>query len=193
MGQAYSTFRDIEACPNWSCVLNLAAAHPADRLDRALPWRLPLATVAGARVSSAYGPRRHPLLADTVRLLHAGLDLAAPVGTPVLASACGRARLGRSPALGLYVMIDHLNGFTSTYAHLSGSVLSPAGALDAQGTAAAAAPPPVAAAQFLQQGECLGWVGATGRATGAHLHFSVHYRGLPLDPLALRRAVLLIR
>jgi murein DD-endopeptidase MepM/ murein hydrolase activator NlpD len=164
--QSWATFRAVENCPDWSCVLDLAAAHPADRFDRSLPWRLPLRDAGW--LSSPFGLRRHPI--GGAAKLHRGVDIAARAGTPVSASGSGWAKGGYSPTLGLYVVVDHRNGFRSRYAHLQGYRWS--------------------GERFVQQGECLGWVGATGRVTGAHLHWSVDFRGKPLDPLELRRAVL---
>lgn len=171
--QSLALFQRLEECPTWPCVVDLAAAAPAARLDRALPWRLPLPARAGsaARLSSSYGARTHPLTGRAA--FHAGVDLAAPYASPVAAAGSGYATPHpEDPAgpLGLYVVVDHLNGFTSTYAHLSAIHL--------------------AAPAFVAQGEVLGAVGSTGHSTGTHLHWSVAFRGRALDPLALRRRVL---
>jgi murein DD-endopeptidase MepM/ murein hydrolase activator NlpD len=170
--QSFATFRDLENCGDWPCVVALTAAHPSDRLDRSIPWRLPLGS-SGA-LSSTYGYRIHPIVGTAK--FHFGVDIAAAVGTPVYASGSGRARTARSPTLGAYVVVDHLNGFQSVYAHLEKTNLSGGGD----------------GVHFLQQGECIGWVGTTGLVTGPHLHWSVTFRGEALDPLELRRSVLTI-
>ncbi len=97
------------------------------------------------------------------------MDLAAAQGETVIASACGRIRVARDRYLGLFVEIDHGNGYFSRYAHLA--------------TAGVVTGEPVV------QGAPLGTLGATGRVTGPHLHWSVTYRGASVDPLALREFV----
>lgn len=164
--QSFTTFRAIETCSDWRCVVSLVVTHPVDRIDRAVPWRLPLGD--SGTLSSEYGFRIHPIVGTSK--LHTGVDIAAPAGTPAYASGSGWARTARSPGLGLHVVVDHLNGFRSIYAHLSESNLR--------------------GERFVLQGECVGWVGATGLTTGPHLHWSVSFRGRSLDPLELRRVVL---
>jgi len=115
-------------------------------------------------VTSRYGMRTHPLTGD--RRLHAGVDVAAPTGAPILAAGAGRVtRAGPAGGYGNLVEIDHGAGLATRYAHAS-VVLVATGALVAAGT-------PVAR------------VGSTGASTGPHLHFEVRERGRPVDPLAL--------
>ncbi len=97
--------------------------------------------------------------------MHQGIDISAPVGTPVGASAAGTVvGAGSQGAYGLTVVIDHGDGFATLYAHLSSISVSPG--------------------QRVGQGTIVGAVGTTGNATGPHLHFEIRYRGSPVDPMA---------
>lgn len=118
------------------------------------------------RISSHFGPRYHPILKRWK--LHNGVDFAAPTGTPVRAARAGIVRsAGWRGAAGKLVVIDHLDGHTSAYAHLS------------EIRDGLAAGDPVLA------GSKIGEVGTTGRSTGPHLHFVVRRHGRPLDPLTI--------
>ena len=100
---------------------------------------------------------------------HYGIDLAAPEGTPVLAPEAGIAYPGVGSACGVHVLLDHGGGVETVFCHLSEALV--------------AAGRPVAA------GEQIGRIGATGHATGPHLHFEVHAAGRPLDPAAWLRSL----
>ena len=116
------------------------------------------------RLSSRFGWReRHPILKRPA--FHAGIDWAAPSGTPVRAAADGKVVAARSHygAYGHYLKIDHAAGIESAYAHLSRFDVRPG--------------------DRVRRGEIIGRVGRTGRATGPHLHFEVHVAGQPIDPL----------
>jgi murein DD-endopeptidase MepM/ murein hydrolase activator NlpD len=115
------------------------------------------------------GSRRHPLL-KIVRP-HLGVDFAAPTGTPVRAVAGGTVvTRGRYGQLGQTVRIEHSDGLTSTYGHLSRI----AGRLE-EGDA-------------VERGQVIGYVGASGLATGPHLHFAIERGGEYVDPIALTGA-----
>jgi murein DD-endopeptidase MepM/ murein hydrolase activator NlpD len=122
------------------------------------------------RVSSAFDRHRfHPIL-HTERA-HLGVDYAAPLGTPVWATAPGRVSfVGPRGGAGNAVMIDHANGMSSTYMHLSRF---------ARG---------LGVGQAVRQKQVIGYVGMTGLATGPHLHFSVRINGGFVDPLKLKPA-----
>ncbi len=142
-----------------------AAVRPADRAAHASPGDAAglCAPVAG-RVSSPYGARRDPFSGSPA--FHAGLDLAAPEGTPVRAAAPGRVAFsGPSGAAGRVVRIEHPDGTTTGYAHLARAFVAP-GAL-------------------VEAGDVIGAVGTSGRTTGPHLHFTVERGGRPLDPAPL--------
>lgn len=139
--------------PVWS------AAIPAVQPTRAAV--LFAAPVSG-RLSSRFGLRWHPVRAETRR--HSGIDLAAAAGAPVRAARAGVVRYaGWSGDYGLLVEIDHGLWWRSRYAHLSELAVTPG--------------------QRVGRGAVIGAVGATGMATGAHLHFELRYAGAPLDPL----------
>lgn len=106
-------------------------------------------------VSSAFGPRWGRL--------HQGLDVAAPAGTPVFAARGGRVvRAGSYGDLGLMVELDHGGGWTSRYGHLSVVDVAVGDRAD---------------------GVVLGRVGATGNATGPHLHWEIRKDGAAVDPM----------
>ena len=117
------------------------------------------------RLSSPFSLRRyHPIL-HTYRPHH-GIDLAAPIGTPVYAIASGEVRFcGRAGGYGKVVRIKHADGYASLYAHLHRMV--------------------VTSHQRVKQGELIGYVGNSGMSTGAHLHLGIaHYRRW-IDPWPL--------
>ena len=123
------------------------------------------APLAGAlRVTSPFGQRVHPI--DGVLRNHAGLDLAAPHGAPVCAAAAGVVEAaGPRAGYGLAIDVRHRGRTVTRYAHLSEVLVEPG--------------------QRLARGQLLGKVGATGRATGPHLHFEVRIGGQARDPAAL--------
>jgi murein DD-endopeptidase MepM/ murein hydrolase activator NlpD len=122
------------------------------------------------RVSSTFDRHRfHPIL-HTERA-HLGVDYAAPTGTPVWATAAGRVSfVGPRGGAGNAVIVDHANGMSSTYMHLSKF---------ARG---------LAVGQQVRQKQVIAYVGMTGLATGPHLHFSVRMNGAFIDPLKLKPA-----
>jgi murein DD-endopeptidase MepM/ murein hydrolase activator NlpD len=116
------------------------------------------------RVSSGFGARPDPFTGE--RSFHSGLDVAAPTGTPVVAMWTGRVvRTGPRGGYGLTVELDHGEGITTRYAHLS--------RID------------VAVGTVVRRGERLGAVGSTGRSTGPHLHLEVRVGGVARDPRPL--------
>lgn len=125
--------------------------------------------INGARLSSGYGMRRHPILGYS--RMHRGTDFAAPTGTPILAAGDGTIeRAGPFSSFGNYVRIRHANGYETAYAHMSRF---------ARGMRAGAR---------VRQGQIIGYVGTTGRSTGPHLHYEVLRRGQQVNPMSLRVA-----
>ena len=121
--------------------------------------------VEGARLSSVFGRRTHPVYGN-VRM-HTGVDFAAARGTPVQATAPGRVRfIGWRNGYGRVVEISHGSDTTTRYAHLS------------------AVPEGLAQGQRVAAGDVIGRVGATGTATGPNLHYEVLVDGRPTDPLS---------
>ena len=114
-----------------------------------------------ARVSSDFGLRRDPF---TGRLaLHKGMDLVAPVGTPVRATAKGRVtRAGNYRGYGLLVEIDHHNGLVTRYAHNARMAVRPG--------------------QLVRRGQVVGYVGQSGRASAPHVHYEVLLHGVTVNP-----------
>ena len=114
--------------------------------------------------------RLHPIL--HIFRPHRGVDFAAPRGTPVRAVGDGTVSYaGRLKELGRCVRIDHAGALTSSYGHLSGVA------------------PGVQAGAAVKRGQLIGYVGATGLATGPHLHYALDRDGEYVDPLALSGAV----
>ena len=124
-------------------------------------WTTP---VSGYRLTSAFGMRKHPVL--KVTRMHNGIDMACPAGTPIYATRAGTVTRTAYQASGAgnYVSINHLDGFSSIYMHLTHYVVS-------QG-------------QTVSQGQLIGYVGNTGISTGDHLHFGISYAGTYVNPLA---------
>lgn len=120
-------------------------------------WPLP-----GYSPGSAYGWRIHPIWGDM--RFHAGEDIGAPSGTPILAADSGIATVipDNGNGYGNYVIINHGGGRTTLYAHMSGFAVSNGASVT--------------------QGQTIGYVGSTGNSTGPHLHFEVRVNGATTDP-----------
>ena len=113
-------------------------------------------------LSSPYGNRMHPILKRNI--LHSGIDIAAPKGTPIKAPAAGRCIYdGWLRGYGRVVVLDHDRGFSTLYAHLSASL--------------------VKEDQEVKAGAVIARVGKTGNVTGYHLHFEVRQYGTPVNPI----------
>jgi murein DD-endopeptidase MepM/ murein hydrolase activator NlpD len=122
--------------------------------------------VDGARLSSGFGMRMHPILGYS--RMHKGVDFAVPTGTPVYAAGDGTVeQAGWAGSYGRYIRVRHNPRTATAYAHLS--------------RIAAAA----AAGQHVRQGEVIGYVGMTGAATGPHLHYEVLKDGAQVNPISV--------
>lgn len=129
-----------------------------------------LKPVDGGRLTSAYGIRYHPF--SKRRQVHRGIDWAAPRGSAVRAAGDGVVvAAGRRGSYGHYLRIDHGGTIETAYAHLEryASGLRPG--------------------RVVRQGDPIGRVGSSGRATGPHLHYEVLVAGRQIDPLAFAPAV----
>lgn len=123
--------------------------------------------IDGARLSSAFGNRRHPILGYTKK--HTGVDFAAPPGTPIYAAGDGRIEMsGWNGGYGRYIRIRHNADYETAYGHMSRI---------AKGMGKGAR---------VRQGEVIGYVGTTGRSTGPHLHYEILLAGRHTDPLRVR-------
>jgi murein DD-endopeptidase MepM/ murein hydrolase activator NlpD len=123
--------------------------------------------IDGAKLTSGFGMRNHPILGYS--LMHKGVDFGAPTGTPIQAAGHGVIdEAGPKGAYGNYVRIRHNNGYSTAYAHMSRF---------AQG---------IRAGKRVTQGQIIGYVGATGRVTGAHLHYEVLADNRQLNPLSVK-------
>jgi lysostaphin len=112
-------------------------------------------------VGSSYGMRTDPFTGQLA--MHAGVDFAAPIGTPVFAAAGGVVISAEMhPVFGNAVTIDHGNDLATLYAHASKLV--------------------VKVGDIVKRGQKIAEVGTTGRSTGPHLHFEVHVKGVPQNP-----------
>jgi murein DD-endopeptidase MepM/ murein hydrolase activator NlpD len=123
--------------------------------------------INGARLSSSFGTRRHPISGYT--RLHKGTDFAAPTGTPVYAAGHGTIeRASRYGGYGNYVRIRHANGYKTAYAHLSRYGRG------------------IKSGRRVRQGDVIGYVGSTGASTGPHLHYEVYINGKPVNAMSLK-------
>ncbi|MGZ8369435.1 MAG: M23 family metallopeptidase, partial [Caulobacteraceae bacterium] len=121
--------------------------------------------VDGARITSTFGMRRHPILG--YNKMHQGIDFAAGTGTPVLASGDGvviEAR--RWGGYGNWVRVRHNNGWETGYAHLSKFAVRPG--------------------QHVSQGQLIAYSGSTGRSTGPHLHYEIWRTGHRVNPVGAK-------
>ncbi len=136
------------------------------RSTRKFLVRMPL---VGGRFTSGFGMRFHPILGYSRP--HMGVDWAAPIGTPVFAAGNGTiASAGWDSGYGRRIEIEHANGYTTTYNHLSGF---------ARGAKAGA---------HVKQGQVIGYLGQTGLATGPHLHYEILVNGHFVDPMRVKLA-----
>jgi murein DD-endopeptidase MepM/ murein hydrolase activator NlpD len=120
-----------------------------------------LPPIRGARVTSPYGPRMHPIYG--VARMHNGMDLDGRMGTPIRAADEGVVVFAEDRGgYGLTVVIDHGNTLATLYAHMSSFAVRPG--------------------DLVERGDVLGGVGSTGLSTGPHLHWEVRSMGQPVDP-----------
>ena len=123
--------------------------------------------INGARLSSAFGMRKHPILGFT--RLHAGTDFAAPAGTPIMASGSGIVTRARwCGGGGNCVKIKHNSTYETVYAHMKSF---------AKG---------IREGKRVSQGQIIGYVGSTGLSTGPHLHYEVHVNKKKVNPQKLK-------
>ena len=140
-----------------------------DDKGRSASKGLMITPISGARITSGFGMRRHPVLGYTK--MHTGIDFGAPRGTPIRAAGSGTVIFaGWRGGYGRTVMIRHENGYVTLYAHQSRI---------AKG---------IRKGVRVNQGQVIGYVGASGRVTGPHLHFEVRIKNRPVNPRRVRTA-----
>lgn len=121
--------------------------------------------IDGARLSSGFGRRKHPILGYTK--MHKGIDFAAPRGTPIYAAGNGTIQYaGRKGAYGNFVLIRHNANYSTAYAHMN-RIKTTKG-------------------RHVKQGQTIGYVGTTGRSTGPHLHYEIRRSGRQVNPLKVK-------
>ena len=150
-------FRQLFA--SWEALDDTGPDGSTMSVSISIPSRMPL---DGSYLTSDYGMRKHPILGGRRR--HKGVDLAAPKGTPIFATAdgiVGRAQWFSS--YGLYVEIAHGANLETRYAHMSRLAVAPG--------------------ERVRKGDIIGYVGSTGRSTGPHLHYEVRIDGIAVNPI----------
>ena len=121
-----------------------------------------LKPTAYSYVSSPFGYRVHPVTGKWT--MHKGVDLVASKGTPIYASRSGYVTIATyHSTAGNYVTLNHQDGYTSVYMHMTHDVVS--------------------VGEYVKAGELIGYVGSTGRSTGPHLHFGITYNGTYVNPM----------
>ncbi len=121
----------------------------------------------GARLSSNFGMRKHPI--SGYNKMHKGVDFAAPIGTPIYAGGNGVVEyVGNNGGYGKYIRIRHNNEYKTAYAHLSAYKKG------------------ISKGIRVTQGDVIGYVGSTGNSTGPHLHYEIIYQNKHINPMKLK-------
>jgi murein DD-endopeptidase MepM/ murein hydrolase activator NlpD len=135
-------------------------------MDSLFPIAFPLKATDFIKVSSDYGYRVHPI--EDKWMLHEGIDLVAPKGRPIYATASGIAtKVAYGDGYGNHIVISHWKDIKTLYGHLWFCL--------------------VQRGDSVQQGQLIGFVGETGRATAPHLHYELWFGNKKLSPLVLWR------
>jgi murein DD-endopeptidase MepM/ murein hydrolase activator NlpD len=130
--------------------------------NKLIAWRhVPSVLPTQGRFTSPFGYRRHPVTGETK--MHEGVDIANEAWTPVLATADGKvAEVSFGPFYGNYVRIEHDNGYSTVFAHMNQVA--------------------IAEGEAIHRYQLVGYMGATGRTTGTHVHYEVRIDGQPVNP-----------
>ncbi|MCI4668382.1 MAG: M23/M56 family metallopeptidase [Bacteroidia bacterium] len=132
-------------------------------IDNSIPSISPIKAEDLTKISSHFGMRYSPFKKKKEH--HRGVDMVAPIGTPVYATGDGQVVVAKLyPNYGNKIVIDHGSGFSSLYAHLNGFN--------------------VKAGQQVKQGDVIGYVGNTGKSMGPHLHYEVRKDNIPVNPMS---------
>jgi murein DD-endopeptidase MepM/ murein hydrolase activator NlpD len=157
---------ELEYTLNNAQVLNQSIQKMGVTWQNQYAWlnQLPIGSPIQDRLglTSNYGPRIDPFTQTLAH--HAGIDFSAPIGTAILASGNGKvSKVGRDPAYGIFVEIEHADGFTSKYAHARATF--------------------VKEGQSVVRGQKIAEVGSTGRSTSPHLHYEIARHGNTINPM----------
>ena len=138
----------------------IGSTTPSPQAPSSSGWIRPLSSYV---LTSPFGMRIHPIH-GTWRM-HNGVDMAAPTGTPIYAAKAGKVTTASYQAggAGYYVSINHGDGFSSIYMHMTHFIVKPG--------------------QYVSAGQVIGYVGSTGGSTGPHLHFGIAYNGTYVNPM----------
>ena len=133
---------------------------PSTQAPSSSGWIKPLKSYT---LTSAFGMRLHPI--KNKWLMHEGVDMSAAQGTPIYAAKAGKVTRTayQDGGAGYYVSINHGDGFSSIYMHMTHYIVSPG--------------------QYVATGQVIGYVGSTGGSTGPHLHFGIAYNGTYVNPM----------
>ena len=161
LGEADTQFRSLHAswiAPTEETATSVFGAQP--QVKGSVPSLYPV-DMQYARKSSGYGRRSAPVKGAST--YHKGVDLAAPIGTPIYVTGDGVVtRAGWASGYGKVVYVDHGNGIETRYAHMSGFATE--------------------AGTPVRKGDLIGYVGNTGRSSGPHLHYEVRIDGVAQNP-----------
>ena len=133
---------------------------PSNQAPSSSGWIKPLKSYT---ITSPFGMRKHPVLG--YERMHEGVDMSAPAGTPIYAAKSGKVTTAsyQKGGAGNYVAINHGDGFSSVYMHMTRYIVSKG--------------------QYVNAGQVIGYVGSTGISTGNHLHFGIAYKGAYVNPM----------
>ena len=133
---------------------------PSNQAPSSSGWIKPLKSYT---ITSPFGMRKHPVLG--YERMHEGVDMSAPQGTPIYAAKSGKVTTAsyQKGGAGNYVSINHGDGFSSIYMHMTRYIVSKG--------------------QYVNAGQVIGYVGSTGISTGPHLHFGIAYKGAYVNPM----------
>ena len=136
------------------------STQPSTQAPSSSGWVKPLKSYT---LTSPFGMRIHPISGK--EKMHEGVDMSAPQGTPIYAAKSGKVSRTSYQAggAGYYVSINHGDGFSSIYMHMTHYIVS--------------------AGQYVNAGQVIGYVGSTGGSTGPHLHFGIAYNGTYVNPM----------
>ncbi len=161
-----SLSEDLDYTLSTAHLLHDGVIKMGDTWQKQYAWlnQLPIGSPIEDRLglTSNFGPRIDPFTKTLA--FHSGIDFSAPAGTPVLASGNGKVtKVARDPAYGIYIEIEHADGFASKYAHVRAAF--------------------VKEGQAVMRGQKIAEVGSTGRSTSPHLHYEIARNGNAINPM----------